>query len=436
LKAVKFDHLDDSGIAFVGPQDSSENVPPKSPTSHPQRFISGASTLTPAASLPLVADAPKDDIVPHPSSTTFLPVSMLVSTERLNSALRRSSQSLKEPLEHDHDARFAPADTTLVSMHAQTSVSSFHDPQLTSKSATDLELPGIGAVSMDSLLQRPKSSWAFPSADALDRAKKQHQKWEAEIETEIETELSAVGRDQEIESGNQADNRPPVINRQPLKGVENSVSSPFISRITPQASASPTVLDPRPTSAPVRPFKAPTLATSRSCSDIPTPSRPHVAPFASVVSRSSAAADHAFSGAPLAPSVRLPEGTPVRQDSLHIHPGSQTPVPSTLPKPFGSSQHRSTTPQKVRPLGLSPRARAFTGSRARPKFVTPFKQGKRPDDMNTLQYSQSKADIQLRSEEKGKGHEVVPTSVDEVKACTKNPVELGECLNGIRRAYS
>lgn len=429
LKATKLDHHDDSGVGFGGPQDRSESPTHRSPSSHPRPSISRASTLTSTPSLPLVADAAKDDfshIVPNPSSTAFLPVSMLLSTEKLNGALQ-SSQSLEQPSDQDHDAWFAPAETTSAATHTFTSVSSFGNLQLmTAGSTMDLEMPSIGAVPITNLLQRSKATWAFPSADALDRAKKQHQKWEAEIETELETELSK--RHEEVESGMATDKQQQVVNRKPLKRVENSVSSPPKPAILPVTSVPLTALDTLSTSVPIHPFKAPASSSSPSCSDISTSCHSYGVPLASVVSRSSAAADLARPGVPLAPSVRLPPTTPIRQQPPHARPESQTPELPTLPKPVGPSQYQTATPQKVRPLGLSPRAHAFTTSRVRPKFVTPFKQGRKPDDRNAQSSSQPKQTIQLQSEEKGKGREIVPRTVEETSIKSNSKVvKSGQC---------
>jgi hypothetical protein len=75
-------------------------------------------------------------------------------------------------------------------------------------------------------------------------------------------------------------------------------------------------------------------------------------------------------------------------------------------------------------LGLSPRAHAFTSSRARPKFVTPFK---KPSDRK-VQVTHSTPTNQPLFEYKGKGREGL-SSVTEASKKTRGPgLEYSECI--------
>ena len=106
---------------------------------------------------------------------------------------------------------------------------------------------------------------------------------------------------------------------------------------------------------------------------VPCLERPalHIIPLV----RSGATADFVFPERPLSP---IPS-TPVRPGGPIIsQPPDQIPTAETpLFKKFHAFQPLQASYRKVVPLGLMPRARAFTGSSGRPKFVTPFKQGEK-----------------------------------------------------------
>ncbi|KAF8514762.1 hypothetical protein JB92DRAFT_2917724 [Gautieria morchelliformis] len=362
---------DDSGVVLVdskGTRKSTTTPPPPPCATQSRPPLSHTLGFKSAAHLPL--DVPKRHIsntAPKPASANFLPVSLIISADSINGNVGYPPPP-GEPLDHDHTTWFAPADTASALAHTFTSASA----------------------------HRSKLTLVSPSVAALEQAKKRMQMWEAEIETE----LSALEHAQEIVPGTHDGNKEPYINREPLKGVENSFASPSMSG-NPSPASLPDI-NPHSTSTPIRPFKAPSFTTPRSNSNAPNLSRPFGVRLASVVSRSSAAAEVTPSDSSLAAPSTLPPVTPIRPASFNGRPQPQTPKLPTLPRPSDLSQYQTTTPHKTKPLGLSPRAHAFTSSRARPKFVTPFKSGMKPSDRK-VQLTPSTPTIQPQFDYKGKG---------------------------------
>lgn len=419
LKAARLEQHDDSGIAFVDSTGRSESILPKSPNAH-SPSLSSVPAFTPAAPPSHVTTAPNDDVsrvAPDVISAGFLPVSLIVSAGALDDHVERSP-SPEAPPEQDHDAWFAPISTrSSTSMPTFASVSSLQQSPLRITG----DAPVFGSVSTVGSQLRSIPTWASPSAAALDLAKRKLHTWNTEIEAEIENEMSAVEHAQETVSGIHCnDDKQPVINREPLKKVENATYSISTSDTAPIISTPVIGLHRHSTSVPVRPFKAPANAISRPTSEIPAP----FVPLASVVSRSSAGAEFSRGGALPASSHSLP-GTPSKPNSLNVHPHNHSPISSTLPGPSVSPQHQITPPQKPRPLGLSPRAHAFSSSRARPKFVTPFKQGIKPDDWTALQQYVSLPNLQSPLETKGKASNMMPNLSRNARLNAK------QCISGV-----
>src|SRR5262249_19663778 len=136
-------------------------------------------------------------------------------------------------------------------------------------------------------------------------------------------------------------------------------------------------------------------------------SNPHVA-------RSSAAADITLHRGSLASSSSPSLSTPPRLSTLPICRTAMPSTPSAVSltrSGVSANQPVATPSQKSKPLGLTPRAQAYSSSGIRPKFVTPFKHAMRPNQPEgetTSRPSPSRMQLQPRNEDKDKCQRLIP----------------------------
>ncbi|GJJ13373.1 hypothetical protein Clacol_007625 [Clathrus columnatus] len=163
----------------------------------------------------------------------------------------------------------------------------------------------------------PQTSWVLPSPAALELAQKKLQAWQHETEEEITT-------NEHLNMSSELD----LTYREPLTNVQNFN--------TGQLTAIPSTLASEPSSVPGQP---------------PLTTLPGGRLLNLLLSRTSAVS-----------STRLLPASSASSPVTPAKPPAQLP-----PTPL------SLASQKSKSLGLTPRARAFTASVSRPKFVTPFK---------------------------------------------------------------